>query len=159
MRLSTISTRLCGAGQAGGRSGGTPTLPRSVHWPTKPPVARLAPASYRRECGLGSVRLPATIARMPLRLCVLLWPKDGTELELRRYEDLVLPLLTEHEGRLISRETVCRTDDADPLCEIQVIEFTDQIALDGDMADRRRRALEDQRALAIEKTQILSLRV
>ena len=95
---------------------------------------------------------------MPLRLCVLLWPKDGTELELRRYEDLVLPLLTEHEGRLISRETVCRTDDADPL-EIQVIEFTDQIALDGYMADPRRRALEDQRALAIEKTQILSLRV
>lgn len=94
---------------------------------------------------------------MTLRLCVLLWPKDGSDVELRRYEDVVLPLLSEHDGRLLSRETVCRASDEDPL-EVQVIEFRDQFALDGYMADPRRLALEDQRARAIERMQILSLR-
>ena len=98
----------------------------------------------------------AILAAMTLRLCVLLWPTDGADAELRRYEDVVLPLLDEHGGRLLSRETVCRAGDQDPL-EVQMIELRDQAAFDGYMADPRRLALEDQRIRVIGRTQILHL--
>lgn len=93
---------------------------------------------------------------MTIRLCVLLWPNDGRDTDLRRYEDAVLPLLDEHGGRLVTRETVVRTSADEPL-EVQVIELEDHTALDGYMRDPRRLALEEQRASAIERTQILRL--
>ena len=98
------------------------------------------------------------LAAMTLRLCVMLWPTDGADAELRRYEDVVLPLLDEHGGRLLSRETVRRASDDDPL-EVQMIELRDQAALDGYMADPRRLALEDPRARVIGRRQILHLEV
>ena len=98
----------------------------------------------------------AILAAMTLRLCVLLWPTDGADAELRRYEDVVLPLLDEHGGRLLARETVCRASEHDPL-EVQMIELRDQAAFDGYMSDPRRLALEDQRARVIGRTQILHL--
>lgn len=93
---------------------------------------------------------------MTLRLCVLLWPLPGREDELHRYENAVLPLLVEHGGRLVARETVTRTNDAEPL-EVQVIELRDQAALDAYMADSRRIALEADRSGAIARTQVLRL--
>ena len=95
---------------------------------------------------------------MTLRLCVLLWPAEGADTEFRRYEDAVLPLLDEHGGRLISRETVCRASEEDPL-ELQMIELRDQAALDDYMSDPRRLALDDQRTRTIRRTQILHLEV
>ncbi|WP_236792029.1 hypothetical protein [Amycolatopsis sp. GM8] len=93
---------------------------------------------------------------MTIRLCVLLWPAEGRDADLRRYEDAVLPLLGEHSGRLVTRETVVRASDDEPL-EVQVIELRDQAALDGYLSDPRRLALEEQRAAAITRTQILRL--
>lgn len=93
---------------------------------------------------------------MSVRLCVLLWPFEGRDTELHRYEDSVLPLLDEHDGRLIARETVERANSDDPL-EVHVIEFADQAALDGYMTDPRRLALEERRLNAVERTQILRL--
>lgn len=93
---------------------------------------------------------------MTLRLCALLWPTDGGEADLRRYEDAVLPLLGEHDGRLLARETVARADDDDPL-EVHLIEFKDRSALEGYLADPRRLALEDQRITAVARTQVLRL--
>lgn len=93
---------------------------------------------------------------MTLRLCVLLWPLPGREDELHRYENAVLPLLVEHGGRLVARETVTRTNDAEPL-EVQLIELRDQAALDAYMADSRRIALEADRSGAIARTQVLRL--
>jgi len=93
---------------------------------------------------------------MTLRLCVLLWPNPGRNDELRRYEDAVLPLLEEHGGRLVARETVARADESQPL-EVQLIELRDQAAMDAYLADPRRLELEDARANAIARTQILRL--
>lgn len=93
---------------------------------------------------------------MPIRLCVLLWPAEGAEADLRGYEDAVLPLLDEHGGRLVARETVVRGSEDDPL-EVQLIELRDQAGLDGYLADPRRLALEDERAQAIARTRILRL--
>lgn len=68
----------------------------------------------------------------------------------------MLPLLDEHGGRLVARETVVRASQDDPL-EVQLIEFRDQEGLDGYLSDPRRLALEDQRAQAVARTQILRL--
>lgn len=94
---------------------------------------------------------------MAVRLCVLLWPVEGRDADLRRYEDTVLRLLDEYDGRLLARETVERASDEEPL-EVQVIELEDQAGLDGYMTDPRRLALEQERAYAVERTQILRLR-
>ncbi len=93
---------------------------------------------------------------MTLRLCVLLWPLPGHEADLHRYEDLVLPLLDEHDGRLVAREHVVRGSDAEPV-EVQVIEFPSQVAMDAYLEDPRRLALEPDRAAAVARTQILRL--
>ena len=91
---------------------------------------------------------------MPVRLCVLLWPFEGRESDLRHYEDAVLRLLDDYDGQLIARETVERASREEPL-EVQVIELTNQAALDGYMTDPRRLALDEERSYAIERTQIL----
>lgn len=68
----------------------------------------------------------------------------------------MLPLLEEHGGRLIARETVVRASADDPL-EVQLIELRDQAGLDGYLSDPRRLALEDERARAVARTRILRL--
>jgi uncharacterized protein (DUF1330 family) len=80
----------------------------------------------------------------------------GAEEDLRGYEDAVLPLLDEHGGRLVARETVVRASENDPL-EVQLIELRDQEGLDGYLSDPRRLALEGERAQAVARTQILRL--
>lgn len=91
---------------------------------------------------------------MTLRITVLLWSRDGRDGQLHDYEDAVLPLLIEHRSALIARERVARRS-ADEPAEVQIIELADQDALDSYMGDPRRIALEDRRADAIERTQIL----
>ena len=93
---------------------------------------------------------------MPVRLCVLLWPYPGGEGALSRYEDRVLPLVAEHGGRVCSRDRVSRESDADP-CEIQRIDFPDDLALERFMSDPRRLRLEQQRTVAIARTDVLRL--
>ena len=91
---------------------------------------------------------------MRLRLSVLLWPHEGREDDLRRYEDAVLALLERHRGRLIARETVARASEDDPL-EVQVIELADRAAFEAYMSDPERVAREDERTAAIARTHIL----
>lgn len=93
---------------------------------------------------------------MTLRLCVLLWPVDGQEAALRRYEDAVLPLLRDHRGRLLARETVVRSSRDEPL-EVQLIELEDHAAMDDYLADPRRLEREDERVRVVARTQILRL--
>ena len=40
---------------------------------------------------------------MEVNLCVLLWAHEGREAELSAYEDQVLGLLAEHDGRIMAR--------------------------------------------------------
>ena len=93
---------------------------------------------------------------MSLRLCVLLWETPGQAEALEVYEDAVLPLLNEHSGRLVSRNTVVGRQAHDPL-EVQTIEFDDQAAMDAYLADPRRSALDVDRRRAVARTQILRL--
>lgn len=93
---------------------------------------------------------------MSLRLCVLIWPRPEMAEALHSYEAQVLPLLTEHHGRLIARERVQGATADDP-AEIQIIEFDNDVALAEYMNDPRRLSLETQRAAAVERTQILRL--
>jgi uncharacterized protein (DUF1330 family) len=93
---------------------------------------------------------------MPIRLCVLLWATADREDALHTYEDTVLALLADHDGRLISRDRV-RPNAAGEPCEVQIIEFTDEAAMNSYMTDPRRTALHDQRDAAVAKTQILNL--
>ena len=65
---------------------------------------------------------------MSLRLCVLIWPRPEMAEALHSYEAQVLPLLTEHHGRLIARERVQGATADDP-AEIQIIEFDNDVAL------------------------------
>ena len=66
---------------------------------------------------------------MVLRMCVLLWAREGREDDLRRYEDTVLALLDDHEGTVILRSRVLRQSPTDPT-EVQVIEFAHVAAMD-----------------------------
>lgn len=91
-----------------------------------------------------------------MRMCVLLWARDGRQDDLRRYEDTVLALLEDHRGTLILRSRVQQQSPTDPT-EVQVIEFADASAMDGYMDDPRRTDLHDQRDAAIADTQILRL--
>jgi hypothetical protein len=89
---------------------------------------------------------------MSIQLCVLLWARPGAAEALIAYEDTVLALLAEHDGRLLQR---ARTDGADGApAEIQLIEFASQAGYDGYMADERRTALADQRDAAVARTDL-----
>jgi uncharacterized protein (DUF1330 family) len=91
-----------------------------------------------------------------LTLCVLLWPRPGQDEALVAYEDEVLALLADHDGRVVHRARTVDTPrlDDEPL-EVQLLEFADEASLDRFMADERRVALADQRDRAIERTQVL----
>jgi uncharacterized protein (DUF1330 family) len=90
------------------------------------------------------------------RLCVLLWAREDRDEDLRRYEDTVLALLTDHDGVLIARGSVESRIAGDPT-EVQIIEFAGQAGMDAYMADPRRTALHAERDAVIAATQILRL--
>jgi hypothetical protein len=69
------------------------------------------------------------------------------------YEDAVLTLVNEHDGKVVHR---ARTDGAggQPL-EIQLFERASQEAMDRYMSDQRRTALSADRERAIARTEIV----
>ena len=91
----------------------------------------------------------------PLTLCVLLWSHPGEEAGLSDYEDTVLGLLAEHNGVVVSR--VRRKDAGDGPLEVHVIEFADQVALDGYLADPRRLASAELRERVVARTEIFEV--
>ncbi len=94
---------------------------------------------------------------MTIQLCVLLWARPGATQALIDYEDTVLALLGDHQGRVVQR---ARTDGENGApTEIQVIEFASQAGYDGYMADGRRTALAAERDAAIASTQIYPVRL
>lgn len=88
---------------------------------------------------------------------VFLWAYPGMENALIAYEDAVLTLVDQHDGRVVHR---ARTDGADgrPL-EIQLFEWASQEAMDGYMVDPRRVALAADREKAVARTEIVSVQV
>lgn len=90
-----------------------------------------------------------------LKLCVLLWARPGAERALHDYEDRVLALLPDHEGRVLQR---VRSDGSDgaPL-EVQILELASRAALDGYMNDARRVALASERDGAIARTEVIEV--
>lgn len=73
------------------------------------------------------------------------------------YEDAVLAVVDEHDGRVVHR---ARTDGADgrPL-EIQLFEWASQEAMDGYLADPRRTAMSADREQAIARTEIVPVQL
>jgi uncharacterized protein (DUF1330 family) len=92
-----------------------------------------------------------------LTLCVLLWARPGAEEGLIAYEDTVLRIASDHQGRVRQR---VRSSGADgqPL-EIQILEFPSADALDAFMTDKRRQALADERDRVISKTEVIEVEV
>jgi len=88
---------------------------------------------------------------------VFLWSHPEMEHSLIAYEDAVLALVDQHDGRVVHR---ARTDGADgrPL-EIQLFEWASQEAMDGYLADPRRVALAAAREKAIARTEIVSVQL
>jgi len=88
---------------------------------------------------------------------VFLWSHPEMEHSLIAYEDAVLALVDQHDGRVVNR---ARTDGADgrPL-EIQLFEWASQEAMDGYLADPRRVALAAEREKAIARTEIVSVQL
>jgi len=100
------------------------------------------------------------MARDTVTLCVLLWARAGREADLGRYEDQVLALLADHDGRVVQRAHVEGGDgrveggDGQP-AEVQILQFASDTALAGYMNDPRRTALAGQRDAAIARTDVL----
>lgn len=88
---------------------------------------------------------------------MFLWPHPGMEQALIAYEDAVLTLVDEHDGKVVHR---ARTDGAGgrPL-EIQLFEWASQEAMDGYMSDPRRTALSTDREQAIARTEIVPVQM
>jgi hypothetical protein len=88
---------------------------------------------------------------------VFLWSHPEMEHSLIAYEDAVLALVDQHDGRVVHR---ARTDGADgrPL-EIQLFEWASQAAMDRYLADPRRVALAAEREKAIARTEIVSVQL
>jgi hypothetical protein len=88
---------------------------------------------------------------------VFLWSHPGMEEALIVYEDSVLTLVDEHDGKVVHR---ARTDGANgrPL-EIQLFEWASQEAMDGYMADPRRTTLSADREQAIARTEIVPVQL
>jgi hypothetical protein len=86
-------------------------------------------------------------------LCVLLWANEGAADALIAYEDTVLGLLSDHDGRILQRARTAGSDD-EPL-EVHLLEFASEQALDDYLNDERRLALAGDRDRAIARTEIL----
>jgi uncharacterized protein (DUF1330 family) len=97
---------------------------------------------------------------MEVNLCVLLWAHEGRDADLSAYEDQVLDLLGEHDGRVLQRaRTVPENGDRDEPTEVQLLRFASEAALDGFMNDARRTALAEQRDAAIAMTEIMRVQL
>ncbi len=92
-----------------------------------------------------------------LTLCVLLWARPGCEAGLVEYEDKVLVLVAEHDGRVLQRARANATGEAPDArpCEVQLIEFGSQAAFDGYLADERRTALAAERDAVVGRTEVV----
>jgi hypothetical protein len=89
---------------------------------------------------------------MSIQLCVPLWARPNAAEALIAYEDTVLALLPEHDGRVVQR---ARTGGADGApTEIQLIEFATRAGYDGYLTDERRTVLADQRDAAVARTDL-----
>jgi hypothetical protein len=93
------------------------------------------------------------MARVAVTLCVLLWARAGREADLGRYEDEVLALLADHDGRVVQRARV-EGASGQP-AEVQILQFASDAALEEYMNDPRRTALAGQRDEAIARTDVL----
>jgi hypothetical protein len=94
---------------------------------------------------------------MSLTLCVLLWARPGAEGGLAAYEDRVLAMVPDHQGRVLQR--VRGSGAGDQPLEVQLLEFASQRALDGFMADPRRQSLAAERDRVISKTEVIDVQV
>jgi hypothetical protein len=94
---------------------------------------------------------------MSLTLCVLLWARPGAEDGLIAYEDQVLAMAADHQGRVLQRVRGSGAD-GQPL-EVQLLEFASAQALDEFMADPRRQSLTAERDRVIAKTEVIDVQV
>lgn len=88
---------------------------------------------------------------MPITLGVLLWAQSGLEDDLSAYEDEVLALLGDHNGRVVSR---LRLAEADGPAELQVIEFESQEGFESYLSDPRRTVRSEERDRVILRTDL-----
>jgi hypothetical protein len=105
---------------------------------------------------LGNPVVTCHPSTMELTFYCFLWARPGMEQALIAYEDAVLTLVDEHDGRVVHR---ARTDGADgrPL-EIQLFEWASQEAMDSYMSDPRRTARSADREEAIARTEFVPVR-
>jgi hypothetical protein len=94
---------------------------------------------------------------MSLTLCVLLWARPGAGDGLIAYEDQVLGMAPDHQGRVLQRARGSGAD-GQPL-EIQLLEFASAQALEGFMTDPRRQSLAAERDRVISKTEVISVQL
>ena len=94
---------------------------------------------------------------MSLTLCVLLWARPGAEDGLIAYEDQVLAMAADHQGRVLQRVRGSGAD-GQPL-EVQLLEFASAQALDEFMADPRRQSLTAERDRVIARTEVIDVQV
>jgi len=90
--------------------------------------------------------------------CVLLWARPGQEAALASYEDRVLTLMADHDGRILQRGTIADGDAGAPT-EVQILEFGSAAAVDAYMADPRRTAMAAERDAAIARTDVHRVRL
>ncbi|WP_406245317.1 class I SAM-dependent methyltransferase [Microbacterium sp. M] len=88
----------------------------------------------------------------PMTLCCLLWARPGLVADMNAYEDAVIALLPNHGATLVQR--AYGDGGADHPHEVQLYSFPDQAALDGYLADPRRRELADERDRVIARTEL-----
>jgi hypothetical protein len=94
-----------------------------------------------------------------IQLCVLLWARPGQMAAMAEYEDTVLALLADHDGRLVQRaRTLPGGPDGAP-DETQLIEFAGQAGYDGFLADPRRAASSAQRDATVARTDLYPVAV
>lgn len=86
-----------------------------------------------------------------LTLCVFLWAVDGKAGDLADYEDKVLALMPEYDGKVVSR---FRNFDDDGPTEIQVLEFPSDADVDAFVNDERRLELAADRDRSIARTEV-----
>src|SRR6202012_5695672 len=120
-----------------------------------------ARAGRRKICSLwarlAALRLAAASwPAIGVTLCVLLWARDGGDVELRQYEGQVLALLTDHDGQVIHRAHVIGDDGPS---EVQILRLGSEDALAAYLSDPRRTALAGQRDAAIERTDVLRIQL
>jgi uncharacterized protein (DUF1330 family) len=90
---------------------------------------------------------------MPLTLCVLLWAHPGRDVQLDEYETAVLALLPAHGGSVVSRLRAIEAGESPT--EVQIIEITDEAALEAFMSDAARLALSPLRELSVARTEVI----